>query len=142
MPSGRLVELGRYLKIKKYPIKKLKRQDYVSKERLVLNIINYIEIVKQDFENSSFLIKNKNLLLIFYFYEIEKKAIDFKIDIVDEWEFSEIDLEIIKKEPQIRYVTDTTYDKQIIEVTLYSIEKEHFQDMERLIKEKFSTSQD
>ncbi|HNV50414.1 MAG TPA: mechanosensitive ion channel [Bacteroidales bacterium] len=48
----------------------------------------------------------------------------------------------LKKEPQIRYVTETTSDKQIIEVTLYSIEKEHFQDMERLIKEKFSTSQD
>lgn len=94
--SADFKEVG--LELKTSPIKKLKRQDYVSKERLVLNIINYIEIVKQDFENSSFLIKNKNLLLIFYFYEIEKKAIDFKIDIVDEWEFSEIDLEIIKKD--------------------------------------------
>ena len=72
--------------------------DFVSKERLVLNIINYLEIVKQDFENSSFLKKNKNLLLVFYFYENNKKNIDFTIDIVDEWEFSEIDLEIIKKD--------------------------------------------
>ncbi|MDX9960406.1 MAG: Sau3AI family type II restriction endonuclease, partial [Aliarcobacter sp.] len=94
--SADFKEVG--LELKTSPIKKLKRQDYVSKERLVLNIINYLEIVKQDFENSSFLIKNKNLLLIFYFYEIEKKAIDFKIDIVDEWKFSEIDLEIIKKD--------------------------------------------
>ena len=94
--SADFKEVG--LELKTSPIKKLKRQDYVSKERLVLNIINYLEIVKQDFENSSFLIKNKNLLLIFYFYETEKKVIDFKIDIVDEWEFSKIDLEIIKKD--------------------------------------------
>jgi DNA mismatch repair protein MutH len=86
------------LELKSSPIKKLKRLDFVSKERLVLNIINYLEIVKQDFENSSFWKKNKNLLLVFYFYENEKKAIDFKIDIVDEWEFPEIDLEIIKKD--------------------------------------------
>ena len=86
------------LELKSSPIKKLKRLDFVSKERLVLNIINYLEIVKQDFENSSFLKKNKNLLLVFYFYENNKKNIDFTIDIVDEWEFSEIDLEIIKKD--------------------------------------------
>jgi DNA mismatch repair protein MutH len=86
------------LELKSSPIKKLKRLDFVSKERLVLNIINYLEIVKQDFETSSFWKKNKNLLLIFYFYENDKKAIDFTIDIVDEWKFSEIDLEIIKKD--------------------------------------------
>jgi DNA mismatch repair protein MutH len=86
------------LELKSSPIKKLKRLDFVSKERLVLNIINYLEIVKQDFETSSFWKKNKNLLLVFYFYENDKKAIDFKIDIVDEWKFSEIDLEIIKKD--------------------------------------------
>ena len=86
------------LELKSSPIKKLKRLDFVSKERLVLNIINYLEIVKQDFETSSFWKKNKNLLLVFYFYENEKKAMDFIIDIVDEWIFPEIDLEIIKKD--------------------------------------------
>ncbi len=91
------------LELKSSPIKKLKRLDFVSKERLVLNIINYLEIVNQHFDNSSFWKKNKNLLLVFYFYENEKKAIDFKIDIVDEWEFSEIDLEIIKKDWNIIY---------------------------------------
>lgn len=89
------------LELKSSPIKKLKRLDYVSKERLVLNIINYLDIVKQDFDNSSFWKKNKNLLLVFYFYENGKKAIDFKIDIVDEWQFPEIDLEIIKKDWEI-----------------------------------------
>ncbi len=63
------------LELKSSPIKKLKRLDFVSKERLVLNIINYLEIVKQDFENSSFLKKNKNLLLVFYFYENNKKTL-------------------------------------------------------------------
>ena len=48
------------LELKSSPIKKLKRLDYVSKERLVLNIINYLEIISQDFETSSFWKKNKN----------------------------------------------------------------------------------
>lgn len=84
------------LELKSSPIKKLKRLDYVSKERLVLNIINYLDIVKENFQNSSLLKKNKHLLLVFYLYEKNKDKLDFKIDIVDEWELTNIDLEIIK----------------------------------------------
>lgn len=91
------------LELKSSPIKKLKRLDYVSKERLVLNIINYLEIINQNFETSSFWKKNKNLLLVFYYYEKNKTAIDFKIQIVDEWNFPEIDLEIIKRDWQTIY---------------------------------------
>ncbi|XOB62266.1 Sau3AI family type II restriction endonuclease [Campylobacterota bacterium DY0563] len=86
------------LELKSSPIKKLKRLDYVSKERLVLNIINYLDIVNEKFHNSSLLKKNKNLLLIFYLYEKNKNKLDFRIDIVDEWQFSNIDLEIIKQD--------------------------------------------
>jgi DNA mismatch repair protein MutH len=88
------------LELKSSPIKKLKRLDYVSKERLVLNIINYIDIVNENFYNSSLIKKNKHLLLVFYLYEQNKNKLDFRIDIVDEWELTNIDLEIIKKDWQ------------------------------------------
>jgi len=86
------------LELKSSPIKKLKKLQYVSKERLVLNIINYNEVVNQNFDNSSFWKKNNNLLLVFYLHEAEKEKIDYRIEIVDEWSFPEIDLEIIKKD--------------------------------------------
>lgn len=86
------------LELKSSPIKKLKRLNYVSKERLVLNIINYIEVVNQEFNSSSFWKKNNNLLLVFYIYETGKEKVDYRIEIVDEWSFPDIDLEIIKKD--------------------------------------------
>ncbi len=66
------------LELKSSPIKKLKRLDYVSKERLVLNIINYLDIVNENFQNSSLLKKNKHLLLVFYLYEKNKKIVVFQ----------------------------------------------------------------
>lgn len=86
------------LELKSTPIKKLKNLRFVSKERLVLNIINYLDVINQDFNNSTFWKKNSNLLLIFYLYNKEKKKIDYEIKIVNEWIFSEVDLEIIRKD--------------------------------------------
>ena len=45
------------LELKSSPLKKLKNEEYRSKERLVLNIINYINVVNQNFENSDFIKK-------------------------------------------------------------------------------------
>lgn len=92
------------LELKSSPIKRLKKLQYVSKERLVLNIINFMEVAEQNFDNSSFWKKNKNLLLIFYLHELEKNFLDYKIEIVDGWSFPEIDLEIIKNDWEI--ITD------------------------------------
>ena len=86
------------LELKSSPIKQLRGQKYNSKERLVLNIINYTEVVHQKFFNSSFWKKNKNLLLVFYIHRANESPLDFKIAIVGEWEFKDIDLEIIKRD--------------------------------------------
>lgn len=86
------------LELKSSPMKQLRKLQYVSKERLVLNIINYNEVISQNFNSSSFWKKNSNLLLVFYLYEIDKEKIDYRIEIVDEWTFPNIDLEIIKKD--------------------------------------------
>jgi len=86
------------LELKTSPIKTLKNKQYRSKERLTLNIINYLEVINQDFETSSFWKKNANLLLVFYLYEVDTDVLDYIIKLVDEWSFPAPDLEIIKKD--------------------------------------------
>ncbi len=89
-------EIG--MELKTSPLKKLRNNEYRSKERLVLNIINYIEVVNQQFEESDFWKKNANILLIFYLYQAGYDILDYLIKLVDEWNFPNTDLEIIKKD--------------------------------------------
>jgi DNA mismatch repair protein MutH len=89
-------EIG--MELKSSPLKQLKNNEYRSKERLVLNIINYIDVVNQQFEESDFWKKNANILLIFYLYQAGYDILDYLIKLVDEWNFPSTDLEIIKKD--------------------------------------------
>lgn len=89
-----------WLELKATPIKRIKKWEIRSKERLVLNIINYIDIVKEDWDNSSFIKKNSLILLIFYLYEEEKLSIDYIIQIVELFSFKDNseDYNIIKND--------------------------------------------
>lgn len=89
-------EIG--MELKTSPLKQLKNKEYRSKERLVLNIINYIDVVNQQFEDSDFWKKNSNILLIFYLHQSGYDILDYLIKLVDEWNFPSTDLEIIKKD--------------------------------------------
>jgi DNA mismatch repair protein MutH len=89
------------LELKSTPLKQLQNNEYRSKERLVLNIINYIEVVNQEFETSSFWKKNANILLVFYLHQAGYDILDLIIKLVDEWNFPKTDLEIIKKDWQL-----------------------------------------
>jgi DNA mismatch repair protein MutH len=89
-------EIG--MELKTSPLKQLRNNEYRSKERLVLNIINYIEVVNQQFEESDFWKKNANILLIFYLHQAGYDILDYIIKLVDEWNFPNTDLEIIKKD--------------------------------------------
>lgn len=84
------------LELKTSPLKILNSGEYRSKERLVLNIINYLEVYKETFEHSSFWKKNEHLLLIFYLWEKDFNIIDYVIKLVDDWKYSNEDLKIIK----------------------------------------------
>ncbi len=86
------------LELKLTPLKQLKNDEYRSKERLVLNIINYLEVVKQDFETSSFWKKNANLLLLFYLHSAGGDVLDYVIKLVEGWSYPSTDLEIIKQD--------------------------------------------
>lgn len=86
------------IELKSSPLKTLKNGEFRSKERLVLNIINYLEVYKEDFENSTFWKKNAHLLLIFYLHDKDLNIQDYIIKLVDNWEYPEKDLEIIKQD--------------------------------------------
>lgn len=77
-------------------MKTLKNGDYRSKERLVLNIINYLEVHKEEFENSSFWKKNAHLLLVFYLHDKDSDLLDYLIKLVDDWQYPNEDLKVIK----------------------------------------------
>lgn len=86
------------LELKCSPLKTLKNGDFRSKERLVLNIINYLEVHKEDFENSSFWKKNAHLLLVFYLPDRDLNLLDYLIKLVDDWQYPNEDLKIIKRD--------------------------------------------
>ncbi|WP_250433156.1 Sau3AI family type II restriction endonuclease [Hanstruepera flava] len=84
------------IELKSSPLKTLKNGDFRSKERLVLNIINYLEVHKEEFENSSFWKKNAHLLLVFYLHDKDLDLLDYLIKLVDGWQYPYEDLKIIK----------------------------------------------
>lgn len=67
------------LELKTSPAVPRKRQ-YVPKERLVLNMINFSSLAEEvDFESSSFLLKNKNILLLIYLWQRGISPLDYKV---------------------------------------------------------------
>jgi DNA mismatch repair protein MutH len=83
------------VELKTTPFKK-NTKGFVSKERLVFNIIDFEKEYKYSFKESSFWKKNSLLLLIFYLYEKEKIDIDYIFKIARLWRFPLTDLKIIK----------------------------------------------
>ena len=87
------------LELKVSPVKYLKSGKLRAKERIVLNIINYMEIIKELWATSSFLQKNSHLLLIFYLFEKDKDRNDYNINLVTLWDYNDKkDLIIIKQD--------------------------------------------
>ncbi|QNM91957.1 MutH/Sau3AI family endonuclease [Aliarcobacter cryaerophilus] len=69
------------LELKVTPLKKLKNGTLSPKERLVCNIINFENIINESWEESSFLKKNQNMLVIQYIDPLDKNIdrLDYKI---------------------------------------------------------------
>lgn len=84
------------LELKCTPLKLLADNSMGSKERLVLNIINFIEEADKTFETSSFWNKNKFLLLMFYLHESGVNPVDMLFKLIRTWEFPKEDLKIIR----------------------------------------------
>jgi DNA mismatch repair protein MutH len=84
------------LELKTSPLKRLKRGGFAAKERLVLNIINYMEVHKEEFETSTLWKKNARLLLIFYLHEPDTDLLDYRLKLIAEWNYPETDLKVIR----------------------------------------------
>lgn len=70
------------VELKTTPIKNHKTKKYASKERLVFSMINYEDIVKEKWETSSFLKKNKTLLLMFYLWIQGQNILDYEFKFI------------------------------------------------------------
>lgn len=86
------------IELKVTPFKRNKNGTLSAKERLVLNIINYMEEVHTHFETSSFWKKNEKLLLMFYEWlpGVDRKNYFITKSLL--FTYPEADLEIIKQD--------------------------------------------
>lgn len=83
------------IELKVTPYKKNKNGTLSAKERLVLNIINYMEEYKNSFYDSHFWYKNKLIEIIWYLHEDDKSKNEFRITNSLLFKFSDEDLRII-----------------------------------------------
>ena len=82
------------LELKCSPLKALKEGSMVSKERLVLNVIDYVKEFDKTFDTSSFSRKNAFLLLMFYLHVKGVCNLDLLFKIVRLWSIPEEDRKI------------------------------------------------
>lgn len=85
------------VELKATPVKET-RNGKSAKERLVLNIINYVDEYDSEFQTSSFWHKNRYLELGFYGYEKEKEWTEWKILKAALFTYPEKDLLIIQND--------------------------------------------
>lgn len=85
------------VELKATPLKTV-RKKLVAKERLSLGMIDYMAIISEEWENSSFLKKNSHLLLVFYLHEANTDPREFVVKIVRLWDFPVEDLAIIRQD--------------------------------------------
>ncbi len=89
------------LELKTTPIKRNKNKSIAAKERLVLTMINYFDVVDETWETSVCYKKMEDILLISYLYEQEKEIYDYEIEFVGIQSFSSEDLSVIEKDWKI-----------------------------------------
>jgi DNA mismatch repair protein MutH len=79
--------------------KKVKAHDeLVAKERLVLSMINYNDVVNETFETSSLMNKIENMLVISYVSEDDVDPLDYPFAAAELWHIPEEDLPTIRND--------------------------------------------
>ena len=99
-------EVGVELKV--CPLKQIKkneksdvlrlREGIAAKERVVLSIINYMDIYNEIWDTNTLMKKLSKILFMFYMYEKDKRIEEYIFNIISLWEPSESDLEVIKSD--------------------------------------------
>ena len=86
------------MELKCTPLKLAKNNDYLIKERLVCSMINYCDVVNEDFEHSHFYLKCQLMLLMFYLYKKGHDNLDLEFIFSVLWKLPEKDLLIIRQD--------------------------------------------
>lgn len=84
------------MELKCTPLKKSRQDEYLIKERLVCNMINYCDVVNEDFEHSHFYLKCQLMLLLFYLHQTNCDSLDLEFLFSVLWKLPEKDLLIIR----------------------------------------------
>ena len=84
------------MELKCTPLKSNRNGDFIIKERLVCNMINYCDVVHEDFKHSHFYLKCRVMLLLFYLYQSGASCLDFRFIYSVLWKLPEKDLIIIQ----------------------------------------------
>lgn len=86
------------MELKCTPLKLGKNNEYLIKERLVCNMINYCDVINADFEHSHFYLKCQLMLLMFYLYKKDYDNLDLEFVFSVLWKLPEKDLLIIRQD--------------------------------------------
>lgn len=86
------------LELKVTPIKRNKNKTYSSKERLVLNMINYETDHVYEFDNSPLMNKCQHMLLVFYLHDENVDVLDYKILKVEKFTIPAEDIPTIRED--------------------------------------------
>jgi len=86
------------LELKCTPLKQNSKGEYTIKERLVCCMIDYCEVVKEDFKTSHLYLKCRLMLLLFYLHNSLKETIDLTFIYSVLWQLPEKDLLIIEND--------------------------------------------
>ena len=86
------------MELKTTPLKESSRGKFAAKERLVLTMINYMDVVREDFEHSHLLRKASDVLLISYLWRSDEDPLDYKVLVADRWHIPSEDIPQIKKD--------------------------------------------
>ncbi len=84
------------MELKCTPLKSNRNGDFIIKERLVCNMINYCDVVHEDFKHSHFYLKCRVMLLLFYLHQSGASCLDFRFIYSVLWKLPEKDLMIIQ----------------------------------------------
>ncbi len=98
-PAADFSEAG--MELKCTPLEKNKKDEYRIKERLVCNMINYCDVIKEDFEHSHFYLKCQLMLLLFYLHQANCDKLDLEFIFSVLWRLPEKDLLVIKHDYEV-----------------------------------------
>lgn len=86
------------MELKCTPLKLSQNDEFLIKERLVCNMINYCKVINEDFEHSHFYLKCQLMLLMFYLYKKGHNKLDLEFIFSVLWKLPEKDLLIIRQD--------------------------------------------